>query len=157
MAHTSVWMYHCIHDIKVCRSSLSANLCHHTQSTSHHIHTLWNQWSCFMTSQSLQSWHEITSIWQHIHSLGHHTTLCMTSSPLYLTSRPLYLCHHNHTIDDITATKWMVLHPVYMCHRIPNIYDIISTKYHITTLCVDDTTLGICVTSFPLQMTSRTL
>ena len=142
---------------QVCKSSLLAHLWHHTQSTSHHIHTLWHQWSCFMTSQSLHSWHQISSIWHHIHSLGHHTTLCMASSPLYLTSRPLYLCHHNDPIDDIAATKWMVSHPVYMCHRIPNIYDIISTKYDITTLCVDDTTLGICVTSFPLQMTSRTL
>ena len=33
----------------------------------------------------------------------------------------------------------------------------VSTKYDITTLCVNDTTLGMCVTSFALQMTSRTL
>ena len=51
----------------------------------------------------------------------------------------------------------MVSHPVYMWHHIPYIYEIISTKYDITTLCVGDTTLGICVTSFPLQMTSHTL
>ena len=81
----------------------------------------------------------------------------MTSSTLYLTSCPLYLCHHTHPIDDITATKWMVSHPVYLWHHIPCIYDIMSTKYDITTLCVDDTTLGICVTSFALQMTSHTL
>ena len=59
-----------------------------------------------MTSQTLHSWHQISSIWHHIHSLGHHTTSCMTSSPLYLTSCPLYLCHHTHPIDDITATIW---------------------------------------------------
>ena len=81
----------------------------------------------------------------------------MTSSPLYLASRPLYLCHHNHPIDDITATIWMVSHPVYMWHRTPYIYDIISSKYDITTLYVDDATLSIYVTSFPLQMTSYTL
>ena len=96
-----------------------------------------------MTSQTLHSWHQISSLWHYIYSLGHHSTFCMTSSPLYLTSRPLYLCHHTHPIDDITATIWMVSHPVYLWHHIPYIYDIISTKYDITTLCVDDTTLGI--------------
>ena len=111
----------------------------------------------FMTSQTLHSWHQISSIWHQIHSVGHHATLCMTSSPLYLTSRPLYLCHHIHPIDDITATIWMVSHPVYLWYHIPYILDIISTKYDITTLCVDDTTLGLCVTSFALQMTSRPL
>ena len=134
----------------LCKSSHLAHIWHHTQSTSHHIHTLWHQWSCFMTSQTLHSWHQISSIWHQIHSLGHPSTLCMTSSPLYL-------CHQNHPINDITATIWMVSHPVYMWHHIPYIYDIISTKYDITTLCVGDTTLGICVISFPLQMTSLTL
>ena len=110
-----------------------------------------------MISQSLHSWYQISSIWHHIHSLGHHTTLCMTSSPLDLTSRPPYVCHHNQPIDDITATIWMVSHPVYMWHHIPNIYDIMSTMYDIRILCVDDTTLGICVTYFPLQMTSHTV
>ena len=78
-------------------------------------------WSCFMTSQTLHSWHQISSIWHQIHSVGHHATLCMTSSPLYLTSRPLNLCHHSHPIDDITATIWMVSHPVYLWHHIPYI------------------------------------
>ena len=110
-----------------------------------------------MTSQKLHSWHQISSLWHHIHSLGHHTTLCMTSSPLYLTSHPLYLCHHTRPINDITATIWMVSHPVYLWHHIPYIYDIISTKYDIITLCVDDTTLGICVKSFALQMISHPL
>ena len=104
---------------QVCKSSHLAHVWHHTQSTSHHIHTLWHQWSCSMISQTLHSWHQISSIWHHIHSLSHHTTLCMTSSPLYLTSRPLYLCHHTHAIDGITATIWMVSHPVYLWHDIP--------------------------------------
>ena len=103
-----------------------------------------------MTSQSLHSWHQISSLWHQIHSLGHHSTFCMTSSTLYL-------CHHTHPINDITATIWMVLHPVYLWHHIAYICDIISTKYDITTLCVDDTALGICVTSFALQMTWRPL
>ena len=81
----------------------------------------------------------------------------MTSSPLYPASCPLYLCHHTHPINDITATVLMVSHPVYLWHHIPYIYEIISTKYDITRLCVDDTALSICVTSFALQMTSHTL
>ena len=141
----------------VCKSSHLAHEWHHTQSKSHHIHSLWHQWSCFMTQQTLYSWHQISSVWHHIHSLGHHTTLWMTSRPLYLTSRPFYLCHQSHPIDDITATIWMVSHPVYLWYHIPCIYDIMSTKYDITTLCVEDTILGICVTSVALQMTSHTL
>ena len=142
MWHTR--LYQCISvsmTSQVCKSSQLAHVWHHTQFSSHHIHTFWHQWSCFMTSQTLHSWHQISSIWHHIHSLGYHTTLCMASSPLDLISRPLYLRHHNHPIDDITATIWMVSHPVYMWHRTPFIYDIISTKCDITTLCVDETTL----------------
>ena len=96
-------------------------------------------------------------IWHYIHALGHHNTLGMTSSPLYLTSRPLCLCHHIHSIDDITATICMISHSVYLWHHIHYIYYIIYTKYDITTLCVDDTILGICMTTFALQMTSHRL
>ena len=46
----------------------------------------------------------------------------------------------------------MVSHPVYLWHHVSYIYDIIFTKYDIKTLCVDDTTLSICVTYFALQM-----
>ena len=78
------------------------------------------------------------------------------SSPLYLTSRPVYMCHHTQYISDITDTVYMTSHPVYLWHRIHYIYDIISSKYY-TTPCVDDTTLGICMTTFALQMTSHPL
>ena len=101
-------------------------------------------------------------IWHHIHSLWHQTTLFMTSSPLYLTSHPLYLtsgslylCHHTHSIDDITATICM--------NHIQYTWDILSTIFmtsyplDTTTLCVDDTTLGLCMTSFALQKTSHSL
>ena len=142
---------------QVCTSSLLAHLWHHTQSTSHHIHTIWHKWSYIMTSHTRPSWHQISSLWHHINSLGHHITLGMTSSPLYLTSRPLYLCNHPHPIDDITDTTWKELHPVYRWHHIPYVFDKISTKFDITTLCVDVTTLGICVTCFALQMISHPL
>ena len=100
--------------LQVCNSSHLAHVWHHTQSTSHHIHTLWHQWSYYMTSQTLHSWHQISSIWHHIHSIGNHTTLSMTSSPLYLPSRPLCLCHHTNNIDEIIATIRMVSHKVYL-------------------------------------------
>ena len=93
----------------------------------------------------------------HIHNLGYHTTLCMTSGALYLTRLPLYLCHHNHPIDDITATICMTSHQVYLWHHIHYINYITSTKYDITTICVDDATLGICITSSALQMTTHPL
>ena len=75
------------------------------------------------------------------------------SIPLYLTSCPVFMCHHTQSISDITDTIYMTSHPVYLWHHIHYIYDIISSKYYITKLFVDDTTLGICMTSFALQMT----
>ena len=83
--------------------------------------------------------------------------LYLTSHPLYLTSRPLYLCNHTHSLNNITATLCMISHTVYMWHPIHYIYDIISTMYDNTTLCDVDTTLGICVTWFALQMISHPL
>ena len=116
------------------------------------------------SSQPLYIWHHMHYKWHHIHSLWHHATLFMTSSPLYLTSLPLYvtllplyLCNHTHCINDITATLYMISHMVYLWQPTPNIYDIISTMYDNTTLCVVDTALGICVTSFALQMISNPL
>ena len=104
---------------KLWKSSHLAPVWYYTHFISHLIHHLWHQSSVFMTSLTLHWWHHISSIWHYIHSLGNHTTICMTSCPLYLTSRPLYLCHHTHTIDDITATTWMVSYPVYLWYHIP--------------------------------------
>ena len=102
-------------------------------------------------------------IWHHIQSLLHHTTLFMTSSPLYLishplylTSRPLYLCNHTHSLNCITASLCMISHTVYMWLPIHYFYYLISTLYDNTKLCVD-TTLGVCVTSFALQIMSYPL
>ena len=81
----------------------------------------------------------------------------ITSNPLYLTSFPLYLCNHIHSLNDITASLCMISHTVYMWHPIHYIYDTISTMYDNKTLCVVDTTLVICVTSFALQMLSHPL
>ena len=46
---------------KVCKSSHLAHVWHHTQSTSHHIHTIWHEWSCFMTSHARNSWMFVSS------------------------------------------------------------------------------------------------
>ena len=79
------------------------------------------------------------------------------SSPLYLTSRPVYMCHHTQSISDITDTIYMTIHAVYLWHHSHYIYDIISSKYYLRKLFVDDTTYGIFMTYFALQMTSHPL
>ena len=151
-SHTVLWQHnHCITSQPLCLTSHPLNLCHHTQ---------WINFikpSVCMTSQSLCVWYHMHYKWHHIHNWGHHTTLCMTSDPLYLTSLPLYLCHHTHPINDSTATICLTSHLVYLWHHTHYIYDIMSTRYDITTLCVDDTMLGICMTSFELQMTTHPL
>ena len=83
------------------------------------------------------------------------SSLYLTSHPVSLTSRPLYLCDYTHSINAISATLCMISQTVYMWHPMHSIYDIISTMYYNTTLCVFDTTLGICVISFALQMLSH--
>ena len=105
---------------QVCKSSHLAHVWHHTQYTSHHIHTIWHEWSCFMTSHTRNSWHQIFSLWLHIHSLGHHTTLCMTSSPLYVfststasvSSHPTYWWHHSHYMEGITCSISVISYPL---------------------------------------------
>ena len=48
---------------QVCNWSHLAHVWHHSQSTSHYIHTIWYPWSCFMTSHTRHSWHQISSQW----------------------------------------------------------------------------------------------
>ena len=151
-SHTVLWQHkHCVTSQPLCLTSHPLCLFHHTP---------WINFikpSVCMTSQPLCAWHYMYYIWHHIHNLGHHTTLCMTSSPLYLTLLRLYLCHPTHHIDDIRATICMNSYPVDLWHYIRYIYDIISTKYDITTLCVDNATLSICMTFVALQMTMNPL
>ena len=111
---------------QVCKSSHLAHVWHHTQSTSHHIHTIWHERSCFMTSDTRNSWHQIFSLWHHIHSLGHHTTLCMTSSPLSVhrstasvltstasvSSHKTYWWHHSHYMEGITCRISVISYPL---------------------------------------------
>ena len=149
---------HCVHSQPICLTLHLVNFWHYTQCNN------FMKRREGMSSQRLYVWHHMHYIWHHIHSLWPHTTLFVTSCPLclathpfYLTSRPLYLCSHPHSLNDITATLCIISHTVYMLHPIHYIYDIISTMYDNTTLCVVDMTLGICVTSFALQMISHQL
>ena len=158
-SHTVLWPHNqCVHSQSLCLTLHSVYFWHYTQCTN------FMTGSVCKSSLTLYVWHLMYYKWHHIHSLLHHISLFMTSSPLYLTSHPLYLtscklylCIHTHTLNDITASICMISHTVYIWHPIHYIYDIISTMYDNKTLCVFHTTLGICVTSFALQMISHPL
>ena len=121
MAHTAVSMYRLLMTSKqLCTSSHLAHVWHHTHSTSHHIHTIWHEWSCFMSSHTRNSWYQIFSLGHHIHSLGHHTTLCMSSSPTVsvltstasVISHPTYPWHHSNYMEGITGSVSVITYPL---------------------------------------------
>ena len=70
-----------------------------------------------------------------------------------VSDHSLYMYDTICTTYDITST----LYDINMWHPTHYIYVILSTMYDNTSLCVVDTTLSICVTSFSLQMISHTL
>ena len=110
---------------QVCKSSHLAHIWHHILSTSHHIHTLWHQWSCFMTSKN---------------------TAFMTSYLLYMTSLPLFRASHHFlydlksTVSDVTSTVSVSSHPFCWWYHTKClsvitsaiILDIISIVYYMT-------------------------
>ena len=65
-----------------------------------------------MTSHSPCVWHRLHYTRHHILTLWPQTTVFFSSHPLYWTLCPLYLCHHLHSIDDITATVSLRSHPL---------------------------------------------
>ena len=156
---TVLWpQNHCVPSQPLCLTLHSVYFWHYTQWTN-----FMKRSEC-MSSEPLYEWHHIHYIGDHVHSSWHHSTLLMMSSPLYLTihpryltSLPLYLSNHTHSLSDISATLCIILHKVYIWYPIHYIYDIIYTMYDNTALCVVDTTLGICVTSFALEMISHPL
>ena len=87
------------------RAAFTLNIWHHSHYLGHH-----NHWidkitpTLFMTSHSPYVWHCLHCTRHHILTLWPQTTVFVSSQPLYLTSCPLYLCHHIHSIDDITPT-----------------------------------------------------
>ena len=77
---------------QLCQSSHFSHIWHHTHSTSHRIHTLWQQSSVFMASQTLHSWHLISFIWYQIHGLWHLVPCtCDITATTSVTSHPLCL------------------------------------------------------------------
>ena len=156
--------HYCIYDITASifeisssmRATYTLNMWHHNHYLGHHTHCMDNITpTLLMTSHSPYVWHRLHYTRHHIITFWPQTTILMTLHPLCYTSCPLYLCHYTNSIDDITATICMISHPVYVRHSFHYIYDIALTMYHITNLCVDYTTLGICMTSFALQKTSH--
>ena len=122
--------------------------------------------------------HQLDQFYQTQYMYDITATMCMTQHALHVTSHPQFSTSHHFIYDirstlsdltstvslsshspinDITAPICMTSHPVYLWHYIHYIYAIISTNYDITTLCVDDATVGICMTSFALQMTMQPL
>ena len=108
----------------------------HIQYVGQHIHYTWDITAtiCVLTdSEDIIVWciENITPtlcmtlllpyVWHPLHYTKHHiltlwpqTTMFMSSHPLYWTSCPLYLCHHIHSIDDITPTEFLRSNPLYM-------------------------------------------
>ena len=90
----------------------------------------------------LYLWHQFHYIWYHIHYIWPHVhCICVITLTLSMISQPKYVwCHIQYTCD-LLSTIFMTSDPVCM------------TSQH----CVDATTIGICMTSFVLQMTSHPL
>ena len=131
---------------QVCQSSHLAHVWHHTQSTSHHIYTLWDQWSCFMTSQTLHSWHQISSIWHHIHGLWHVITYTWDiTATISVTSPPLWLWIHNHYIWHKTH-RVKTIQPLCLTSHPPYLYLCDHTHY------IDDITHTVCRASHILYV-----
>ena len=128
---------------QVCKSSHLAHVWHHTQSTSRHIHTLWHQRTCFMTSFPIyitSHSHIMTSI---IMFYDITNTLFTTSDLLYMTSHPLFRTSHHFMYDikssvsDLTSPVSVSSHSPYQWHHI---------HY------MDGITSSISVTSYPLYL-----
>ena len=108
---------------QVCKSSHLAHVSHHTQYKSHHIHSLWHQWSCFMTPQTLYSWHQTPYIWDHTHGNTN------------IISAILHLCHQNR-VSIIAQLLSVWYHIDNMCDFLLSMHAITTTLYDIIPLCV---------------------
>ena len=76
----------------------------------------------------------------------------MTPHPLYLTSYILYLCHHIHSLDDITPTEFLRSHPLYMMTSYP--LHMTSQPLNVCHLThfFNDISPFVCRTSHPLYV-----
>ena len=97
----------------VCRATYALHMRHHSEYLCPHTDCI-DRITCIlgMTSHSPYMWHRFHYAGHHILNLWLQTTVFMSSQPLYLTSCPMYLCHHIHSIDDITPTVLLRSHPL---------------------------------------------
>ena len=156
-SRTVLWPHnHCVSSQPLWLTLYSVYFRHYTKCTN-----FMKRSEC-MSSQHVFVWQHTHHISHQIHSLWNHTTLFMTSSPLCLILHPIYLTYV-HCICVITPTLSMISQTPYVWSHIQYTCDILSSIwYHILyvwqhKLCVIDTTLGICVTSFALHMLSHPL
>ena len=110
---------------QVCKSSHLAHVWHHTQSTSHHIHTLWHQLSCPMSSQTAFMTSDLLYITSHpLFRTWHNFMYDIMSTVSYLRStesvspHPHYWWHHSHYMDGITSSISVTSYPLYLGHNI---------------------------------------
>ena len=96
---------HLIDDITpfVCMKSHPLNVGHHRHYLWHHILSWWHRTIVYMSWNPLCFWHHIQYIWWH--------TLCVWQHKLYIwlethsICHHIYcICHHNHSVEDITPT-----------------------------------------------------
>ena len=136
MAHTSVSMYHCIHDIT---SVLLITL--GTPMTSYPIYIISH--SHFMTSKI--TFYDITNIAfmtsellymisHPIFRTSHHfmydikSTVSDLTSTVCVSSQPPYRWHHSHYMHGIITSIYVTSHPLYLLHNIHQVW-------HHNTLC----------------------
>ena len=78
---------------------------HHSHSLCPHNHCIINITpTVCMTTHSPCVWLLLHYTRHHILTLWYQTTVFLSPHPLYWSSCPLYVCHHLHSIDDITPT-----------------------------------------------------
>ena len=142
----------------LCLTSHQVYLCHHMPCTN------FIKPSVCMTSQPLYIYDKVCTTYDNTSTLYDITRLYLWHESLYIWNHIHYTWPHVHCICVITPTLPMISQPLYVWYHIQYMCDILSTwfktsysVYDITTLCFDDTTLGICMTSLAPQMTSHYL
>ena len=99
----TVWWHHThciwdhIHSICVITPTLLI-ISHLLYMWDHTVHPYYSVWT-------LQASHPVFLASNH-NNYDMTSTLFMTLYSLYITLHPLYLCHHTHSIYDITMTVW---------------------------------------------------
>ena len=97
--------------LPVRRATYTLYMRHHSRYLCPHTHCIDNITPTLcMISHSPYVWHRLPYRTHRILIFWPQTSVFMSSHPLYLTSCPLYLCHHIHSIDDITPTVFLRSH-----------------------------------------------